>query len=368
MLNELPRNGSVERYRPGSDDADVLRLRAAVWGKDHPHTSHAFLEWLLRDNPVECGTGTLIRHKDQVVAFAGLSPRRLLTGGRVLRAAHGLDLMVDPGLGGMLSGRYGFKVSDGWARYATDAGFAFGVVFPNVNSFRLLTSGRLKWQVVLEPHLRIRPLRGFAATETFLSRLPGWLTRLSTGAFASGINAVQSFKKHPRGRVVTIDGADDRLDALWQRATHHIRTGFVRDRTYMDWRYFKHPLYKYAVRGWEIDGRLAAFTVTTTREILGLKSQLIVDALCEDDDQSALSALIRHAAAEGAEAGLQLGVSQSCPNDSLDRALAASGFLAIPQKYNPKRFFLAGLVLSPDGETADNPEGWHFTWGDMDVV
>ncbi|MDQ0321104.1 hypothetical protein QO002_003242 [Pararhizobium capsulatum DSM 1112] len=368
MLNELPRDGVVQPYRLGTDDPDVLRLRAAVWGKDHPHTDERFFEWLLRRNPVEAGSGSLIRQAGQVVAFAGLSPRMLLMNGTPLRTAHGLDLMVDPDLGGMLSGRYGFKVSDAWARQAREAGFAFGVVFPNVNSFRLLTSGRLKWQVVLEPHLRARPLRGFASKETILARIPAWMTHVSTTTLVAGLDVLQSLKRNPKGRAIDLGQADERLDALWQRAAGHIQTGFVRDQAYVNWRYFAHPLYKYRVHAWEVDGRLTAFLVTTTREILGLKSLLIVDALSEDGNPAALSALIRHASHKGAREGMELCVAQSCQGNLLDRALAKSGFFAVPQKYNPKRFFLAGLVLSPEAEGALKTGGWHFTWGDMDVV
>jgi hypothetical protein len=368
MLNERPRDGVVHPYRPEEDEAGVLQLRSEVWGANHPHTDARFLSWLLRQNPVREGSGALTRQAGRVIAFAGLSPRMMFLNGKVIQAAHGLDLMVDPSLGGMLSGRCGLKVSAAWARFATDQGFSFGVVFPNENSFRLLTSGRLQWRVILEPHLCVRPLNGFSAPPNFLSRIPATAMRLGTAMLSKGIDLLQRWNITPAGRLVEFIEADERLDALWMRASHHLKTAFVRDRRYLNWRYFHHPIYRYRFLGWELEGRLAAFVVTTTRDILGLKSLLIVDALSESDDADLLSAIIRHAVRQGARDGLELCAAQSCKGHSLDRALSKSGFFTVPQKYNPKRFFLTGLVLSPEGNDALKPDGWYFTWGDMDVV
>ncbi|CAN7593054.1 hypothetical protein [Rhizobium sp. LjRoot254] len=355
-------------YRPGKDDSAVMRLRTAVWGADHPHTNPAFFEWLFQRNPAGAGSGAVIRQDDDVVAFAGLSARKLLVGGKTFRVAHGLDLMVDPGLSGLLSGRYGFKVSDNWAGYARDAGFAFGVNFPNSNSFRLLTSGRLKWTVMLKPRLRVQPLRGFAIRPAVLGRVPLWLLNLLTGTLALGLRAPQIIHGKPAGRVVAVTRAEEQLDDLWQSAAHHTKTCFVRDRAYIRWRYLEHPVYRYDLFGLKVDDRLAGLIVTTTREVFGLKSMLIVDALADRDEPAILSALVAHATAKARAAGIEMGCAQACTGDLLDRALAKSGFLVVPERLNPKLFFMVGLPFTPDAASILASPGWHFTWGDMDVV
>src|SRR6266478_1331811 len=100
-----------ELYYPSRDLADFLSLRAAVWGSDHPHSSVAFQQWLYADAHPEAPRGILVRQRDGLpVGFAGLCVKRLWVDGVDTKLAYGLEYMILPHLGGLMSGRIALRV------------------------------------------------------------------------------------------------------------------------------------------------------------------------------------------------------------------------------------------------------------------
>lgn len=355
---------TLDTYRPGLDDAEVLGLRARVWGADHPHTAQAFLTWLFQRNPAGPGSGILLRRKDVLIGFAGLSPRRALQGGVRVRVAHGLDFMVDPAATKGLSGAYAVKVADGWAKLAAREGYAFGVNFPNANSYRLLTSPRLGWRRVLAPRLLVRPLPGLRLREGLPRRVPPALAALGGEVLARGLSLYAGLRT---GRLRPTAVVDDVawLDAATVEAPNGI--GFVRDAATLRWRYFDHPVYGYRiVTSTSADG-CASGLVTSARTLFGVDSTLLVDLVGAPRPDSC-AALLARAVTEAAAQGSRIVGALACPGTLLDGALLRAGFLPVPAAINPKPFFMVARPLSHPSEAAMNGAGWDFAWGDMDVV
>jgi hypothetical protein len=360
----------AQPWRLGQCDGEVLALRAGVWGADHPHTRSDFLDWLFGDgNPAGRGTGIVLWRAGRAVGFAGLCPRLGRVEGRDVVIAHGLDYMVERGLGAAGSGRYALRVATEWAELARAKGFAFGINFPNENSRRLLTSARLGWREVLSPRLMIRPLRGGGTGSG-----PGAAAkRLGMALGASVLGAAARL----RGR--TADGAARplrpgdaadaaALDALWLRRRDDMAAGLVRDAAALRWRYEQHPIRHYRLLGWEEARGLSALIVTTRRELEGIPSVLIVDALIDGCSLAAAVALVAAAVREAAAAGACLAAAEACPGTALHRALAGAGFVTVPRRFDPKPFTLVALPLAAGTEAALSPGAWSFAWGDMDVV
>jgi hypothetical protein len=360
---------ALEPWRLRLCDAEVLALRASVWGADHPHTCPGFFEWLFgAGNPAGSGSGVVLRRAGNAVGFAGLCPRHARVQGRDVTIAHGLDYMVDRSLGAAGSARYALRVAQEWAAFARAQGYAFGINFPNANSRRLLTSARLGWREVLSPRLMLRPLRGGDGMG-----LASAARRTGFALVSAALDGAAYLRRGaPAGaaRAISLDAKPDAeaVDDLWLRRRDDTSVTLRRDSATLRWRYGLHPLRRYRLLGWEGAEGLAALIVTTRREIEGFPAVLIVDALLDRRSPATARALIAAALRDAAADGASLGAAEVAPGTALARALAGAGFVTVPRRFDPKPFVLVGLPLADAPEAAFSPGAWQFAWGDMDVV
>lgn len=353
-------------FHTGEDETQLIALRAAVWGDDHPHNSAAFFQWLFRDNPDGNGGGVLLEAEGKAVGFAGLATRRMLRSGEPITVALGMDYMIHP------EHRNGFAASrlvNGWLKYvsAEHQPYAFGLCYPNSNSYKILTGKKLAWQPVCELTMMIRPIG-------HVSKLPGKLAKLPSVLIAPAFRAASLLStfiaalcawRDTPGELEEITFFDPRFDALWQRA--NITTGSVRDAAHLNWRYGQHPLYQYRTLAWVRDGRVLGYVIITEREVFDVPAVLIVDALGDPSEPEVLTTLIKRVANFSRSRGHALIAAQVVANSCLERAFFKAGLLPVPQRLSPKRFALTYHTL---GRTPQQPAlaDWYLTWGDMDVV
>ena len=355
----------IDRYVPGRDEAEILSMRASVWGAGHPHGTPAFYAWLFERNPAGRGGGVLIRKGGELIGFAGGTPRRLRVGTDTIRVAHGLDYMVAPAFRGRLAGSYAVKLASAWAETSREDGHAFGINFPNANSVRLLTSDRLGWTPILRPSFLVRPLPGLRFTERPPGGLPPFLANLGGRALAAGLSLLKRPPKAPPGRIVELDGFDARFDALWHREAERAPAAFLRDAATLSWRYTSHPAYRYRILAFGRGDEIAAYLVASPRSLMGLESLLVVDGWAAPSDTGLLAVLAADLARRAAKEGVGILGAQVVPGSAFEGALRKAGFLKVPERLNPKPFVLVGLPLAGAVPAVTD---WHVTWGDMDVV
>ena len=359
---------AISEYRPGIDDSDLLALRSAVWGSHHPQTHLSFFEWLYRRSPAGTGTGVLLHRGAELVGFAGLSPRLVSALGKTLRVAHGLDFMVHPDVGKVLSGRCAYKLASCWAEIAGKAGYELGFNYPNNQSIRLLTSPKLGWQVVLSPQLFGRPLRTIRARRELPKRIPEPLATFALRSVANYLDLVHRPQRSARGpEVFEPTTFDHRFDNLWRRVSRETG-GICRDSAYLNWRYLGHPIYKYRVLAVGPDERIDGFMATSRREVFGLDSVLIVDWAADPYAVETVSVLIENVISHSRQARADFVGALASPGSTLASALRRAGFLPVPRRLDPKPFFLTAKALTSNvAEPIPTPFG-HWSWGDMDVV
>lgn len=356
----------LRNFHPGEDEALLIALRAAVWGDEHPHNSAAFFQWLFRDNPDGEGGGVLLEEGGQAVGFAGLATRQMLSDGEVISVAMGLDYMIHPDF------RNGFAASrlvNGWLKNvsADQREYAFGLCYPNTNSYKILTGKKLAWQPVCELTMMIRPIGKINKLPGKLARLPSWLLGPAFRAaslFSTLIAGVFAGRDTP-GALEEISHFDERFDALWARA--QIRTGSARTAAHLNWRYLRHPLYKYRSFAWVRDGKVLGYVIVTVREVFDIPAVLIVDALGDPSEPNVLATLVKRVANYTRDHQHALIAAQVVGHSALQKAFTKAGLLSVPKRLCPKSFALTFHTL---GRGAHRPqiEQWHLTWGDMDVV
>ena len=356
-------------FRPGQDDAAVLSLRARVWGADHPHCIPAFYEWLFGRAPAGPGAGIVSEIDGRVVGFAGICRREARHGHVQLKVAHGLDFMVDPTLGKMLSGRVGLRVLLKHIGLAKRLGNDLNINFPNDNSHRMLISERIGYAPVFSARLLVRPLgplrpeRGAAITPARRA------LAILGGCAAAGAGAARAALARPAAaRIERLERFDARFDEFWERLAADGRLHFARDARTLNWRYAEHPLHSYEILAASEGGRILGYVVAARREVLGIDAVLICD-LCVLPGRSGIHAallgpLVGRARRQGAAAL----VAQCAEGDPLGRALARCGFFHVPARLNPKPFRMVGMAFGGGTSAALAPSSWAFRWGDTDVV
>jgi hypothetical protein len=359
---------STANFIPARDMDAMLALRAAVWGKDHPHNDARFFEWLFADDDAPA-KGIVTRDKDgKVVGFGCLCLKRLLLDGRTVKVAHGLDYMAHPGLPPLSRSREAVRVATHWLELARRVGSAVAVSYPNENSNRLLISKRVQLQPLFSPALLVRPLLRAKPAAPLHPRVPRWLSTAALRAAALASEVVRGGQRSSDAAVEEIGRFGFDADDLWNRASRGLKVALVRDARYLNWRYRDHPLYRYDAYAARRDATLDGILVATTREVGGLHCYLIVDALVDrwsNDTVTALcDAVVARARARGADVVGALAASGS----DFYRVLRKQGFFPLPERLSPKEFNASGTVFLDSAASALNPAAWHFAWGDTDVV
>ena len=361
MKNEFTEHFLAARDLPG-----LIDLRSAVWGADHPHTDPGFFTWLGLDQPVDRAQGILVRDVGgRPSGFAGLRVKEIVVAGPRSKLAHGYEFMVHPGLGDAGKGRIAIRVAQAWIRLARDLGCDFGIVYPNDNSNRILTSRFVGLSPVFRPILLVRPLAG-ARTEGIEVGLPPWMAGMALRAAATYSSvAARTWQRGPA--VDNSDTFDWRFDELWTRM-EGIEVGCVRGSEYMTWRFGRHPLYHYHTVVLPSASGIDGFAIGTERLLKGLKTFLVVDLLVQGWERARVRALMTELAGTARDTGCALMASLAIPGTAAFRAFRDAGFISVPTRYAPRTFNSAGMAFTERGNKGADAGAWHFTWGDTDVV
>ncbi len=356
-------------FVPGQDDEAVLDLRARVWGKDHPHTSAAYYEWLFRKTPSGTGSGIVAIHEDKIVGFAGLCNRSAAMGSQDLRFCHGLDFMVDPAVSGTLSSRIAVKVMNKHVDLARDLGFDLSINYPNQRSRRMLVSKRGAFSEVLRPDLMICPLTSFAASsESQSSSLKRAVMTLGGRSLAAAGAVRRALRRSSGARIERIEQFDAAFDAFWAELRRDGKLRLCRDRENLHWRFSCHPLHRYTIWTAVQNGRFAGYLVTAGREILGMQAAIIADLCFLPGAEDAASDLLAEAVRAAAAQGSMLLAAQAVTNSPFRLALLRAGFVAVPHALNPKPFMMVTHIHTELAKPALQGGNWSFAWSDMDVV
>jgi hypothetical protein len=360
----------VERiFIPGEDDAGVLALRERVWGKDHPHNSAAYYEWLFRKSPAGVGSGIVAEHDGEIAGFAGICNRTVSMGDQDIRLCHGLDFMVDPSVSGALSGRIAVKVLNRHADLARDLGFDLNINFPNARSRRMIVSKRVNYIEVMRPTLMISPLRTFAAShESQPSALKRGIMNLGGRSLAAIVTARRAFHKTSGARIEQIDEFDESFDAFWGKLRSDKRLRFKRNRENLRWRFSIHPLHRYTILQARRNGDIVGYLAMTARELMGMPATIVVDLCVVPGTEGVDVDLIREAAQSAQAEGAMLLATQVEAKSPESAAFGKSGFLPVPNKINPKPFIMVAHVYHDVANPALKSSNWAFGWSDMDVV
>jgi len=230
------RNYRAVHVAPDRSRDELVRLWAdnlAVVGD-----LHAKLDWLYLANPSGPGEAFVLRDAgDAAVGCAGITPRELWRGDRVLRVALLADFAIDrphrTGLPALVLQRA--------TKQHVEAGYELGYGFPNASA------------VAIHRRIGFFELGGMARYVRVL-RHGGYIARRYgrptaarvAGAIVDAAKLVVRWARAARpvlnARLVWRDDVDPRFDELWQRSRGQWGIACRRDAAFLHWRFVAKPV------------------------------------------------------------------------------------------------------------------------------
>jgi GNAT superfamily N-acetyltransferase len=251
-------------------------------------------------------------------------------------------------------------------------GAAFAFTFPNEKSFAIYKK-KTEWAHIGSLPLHVKVLDCSAVLEKKI--IPSLLTR-AAGAFGQCILDLV-FRSRKIASAIKIDikaatGIDDSYNQLWQRVAGDYCIAVKRNGDYLKWRYFDKPDTDYIIleAREKRDSSLKGYIVITTQDRFNLKLGLIVDILVESGDENTSALLIAEALTVFKNDNVPVVCCLMQKHYPYAHALKMNGFICIPDRVSPKKFYFIGSALAPQGLPAEVFEfkNWYLTWGDTDNV
>src|SRR5919106_1930254 len=333
------RRGVEQLYRRtfGTEAADRLRLKWD-WARRNPANAGGLPPfWIVREGPTVIAASPLMPVR---VSIRGLNAEGAWTGDPLVvteRQRQGL----------------GESLLRNWDRHA---GVALGANLSDGTRFLL---EKIRWPRPLTVPCLVKPLSRRAL------RQPQWplaINRLVSAVTLPFVRVV-SLPRPLREEVEVVRRFERGLDALWERVSARLDLAVRRDAAYLNWKYIEPPHVRYAVAILRRDDEAHGYAVYRhMREPQGRVTQ-IVDFLADPDDERGLKTLLRWVERE-ARAEDSDKLRCYAQHARFRRVLRRSGYFLVKSQLQLNAKINAVEVPK---DFYDEPDGWHFTWGDGDL-
>ena len=357
---------TIKECQPG-DKEQVRELYAACYGRDSDrYPSPAEWNWRYH-NGLYKSTIWLAKWGNQVAAQRAAVVKTVKIGQEYHPAAHFMDVMTHPdyrrrGLFTRLVRRTTAAV--------TEQGAAIGYSFPNESSFPGFVA-KTDWPHVGSLSLFMKPVNA----EALLGERVGNPALRNGLAFLlrPGLALACRESRHGRAAGVSVRrlvSFDQRFDAFWEQVANDYEVILRRDSRHLNWRYVQRPSVEYAVYAAEEGDRIAGFIVVRTRRMFGMNLGLIVELLTLNRDQRVAQALVAQSARHLVGVGADAITCVMFDHQPYSQALRREGFLRVPEKLLPRRFYFVARANQDDPNLRKvlDRRNWFLTWGDNDAI
>jgi hypothetical protein len=320
----------IRRYRPGDEHA-LLDTFNLVFGASDPAFQPRSLEewrWQYEENPA--GMRLWLALKDGVVAASfAAQPNRVLAGGRQVIFGQLIDSMVHPEHRLGLK-RPGLFVETAWRMLADQRSDPVVFGYPNQQAWRI---GRmfLRYDFVRRQHVQFRELGGL---------------RVGT----------------PR-EVERIASFGPEVGELYERCAREWGASVVRDEAYLNWRFARHPRFRYRMLAVRDGERLAGYAVYRPGNWPMPGVGMLIDFLVPSEEVE-VGRLLRDAVlAEALADGVPL-VVQVLPEWSP----WCERFQRWHWPVFPTDYLMGGCIADPRFDMYFLRDRWWYTLAELDLV
>lgn len=331
---------NIEPYRD-SDKAKVLALMQEIFSSEKmrkaAYFNKEFWRWQYLENPYGKAVTMLAKDGEEVVGQYANIPVNIKFNGTTLISSVTIDLMVKKAYR-----RQGLfrKMAEAANDKLLESGIALSFAFPS----------------------RAGSYSGF------VEKL-GWFR---VGDLKTQVKFIfPKFSKDKRRasgiEIDRIGSFSDEADIIWGRLKHSVTIGIIRNKEYLNWRYFKNPSGDYDVFLARRNNMPAGYIILKTVKFYGIKTGIIVDMFCLDA-LDVVTALVRKAESHFFRSGAF--VCMILKTKLYENLLESVGFRVLADRLSPKNYTLIAKtnVDAMDLASLMDLDKWFLGFGDWDVV
>lgn len=359
----MEKKWSIRQFREG-DEIQLRELTELVFGR---RLTEEYWNWEFRYNPAGFTKTWVAVVGNEIVGQYTVIPMRLKIQDKVILATLSVDTMTHPnyrhqGMFKVLAaklyeeiGKEGIPITYGFPNEASLPGFI----------------KRLDWAHICTMPILARPLN-FA---NILGKFIG--SRFLISPISIVLNTLARIFLRTKavylreGLLVSwIKKFDDRMNLFWERLSKTYNIIVVRDRDYLNWRYFENPERDYRVITVERNKAILGYAVLRCMERFGLKGGMIVDILTLPNNDNVFHILVSESVEYFIKENMDLVTCLIHGDKKLGRLLRTRGFISLPEKIGFKKWYF-GARLNNDTlkeSFIENPIHWFLTFGDTDII
>jgi len=352
--------GQSWKVRDGNekDLERILSLRKIVLGgMEEDKLNPSFWRWQFMEGPDGKAFIYIAEDGGRVIGHFADVPRRFSANGSMVLGTLSLDLMVHPDY--RRKGIFAELGRSAIERVKKAKGL-FMMAYP-IRKETIHGLKKLGWEVVTELPVIVYPIR-------FRGIVHRYLPIPLISHFVGGVSRLFYFILCPQKRKGGVEGIeieevkefDDQFDTFSQKALSLSPIMGIRDRNYLNWRYFQHPTRTYTIYRAIKNGKMRGYIILRKVDLLKFSSVVIVDLLALDEET--LPVLMMKGIEHSEREGVDLLGCMLPKGHPYHRILRQRGFLP-----SLKRFL---LMIYPQShkELLLSPERWYVNWGDTDVI
>lgn len=341
----------MRMYREGDED-QIRELRGLTLSGEKDND---WWQWFYKDNPAGPALIWLAEMDQKIVGHAAHVPVRMKVGDTELIGALGVDSMTHPDYQrqGILR-KLQEKITE--SSIENDYCFSVGTCLSHIMSIY----ERLPITEICEQHLLMKVTSwGQLFKKRF--RLPYFLGSIF-GSIWEFITYRLPRKKSDDIEVDQIYSFEDNVNTFWQKASAQKEIMVVKDKEYLNWRYFDKPGEDYRVFLAKSGVDVVGYIVLKLGKINPTRG-LIIDILTLPNDNSATEALVRKALEYFIENGILIISCFMLPDTQYYPILKKMGFI---RRSSDLHFDIDIYNCTLSKEFVTNPNNWYFVRGDTD--
>ncbi|MEW5807021.1 MAG: GNAT family N-acetyltransferase [Acidobacteriota bacterium] len=252
---------------------------------------------------------------------------------------------------------------------ALEKGVPLIYTFPNEQSFPMFIR-HLKWHHIFSLPLHIK-------ITNMLRIVQEWKGPKSKSFALHALAPIQKLmfrqltvqsKQYEIQEISQINEED--VSSLLEDSLSEFPFAVIRDRSYLEWRYIKHPRHTYRIFQACKDQKLVGLLIFRMGTFQNITICFLCDFFVDRNHQNgglALLAEMEHIMSEE-RVGIAGSLMLSSKRES--KILKRAGFRILPRRLAGKEFYLVSQSddVSIKKNFLLNPQNWFMTWGDTDIV
>jgi ribosomal protein S18 acetylase RimI-like enzyme len=344
---------TIRRYREG-DEEQILRLRKLCFG------SSDLDEWIWEFKRSPLGSLMMVAEaKGQIVGFRAHLNVKMKVGDEVVKGSIACDSMVHPDYR-----RRGLwrKLSRMEWEESTKEGNTLSYSFSNKVSFKY----KPKENIAI---CRVPILVKFFDTYGEIKKRVGnqILAKILSIFVNSFFRVFYRVKKCPPVETVLLSEItefDDRIDSFWSQASTAFKIAVVRDKEYLNWRYFQRPNSNFKVLLAEDGNKILGYIVFSVQRIFDDRIGYIIDIVTHPDRPEIIPFLISSAIDRIRKEKASLILCKMMKNNAYYKIVRKNGFIQVLGSH-----LVARINQSKVSEVfVRDPNNWYLTFGDSDGI